>query len=84
MKMLGTVFLAPLGMGLFIAVLVMTRLGGEGFGALQRSLVVLAALLACLIIAALLNCAVFAPVYWLLGRRDSKKFETETKHDPEA
>ena len=84
MKTLATIFVAPLGIGLVIVVFVLTRLGGEGFGVLQWSLVVLAVLLAGLIIAGLLNFAVFAPVYWLLGRRHSKKIESETKHDPEA
>lgn len=73
MKTLGTVFVAPLGIGLLIVVIGLVKLGERGFGILQSSLVVLAVLLAGLMIGALLNFAVFAPVYWLLGRRLSKK-----------
>jgi hypothetical protein len=84
MKILGTLFLAPLFIGLGLAVLALTSLGHEGFGILKWSLALLAVLLAGVMIGALLNFAVFAPVYWLLGRRHSKKIETETKHDAEA
>jgi uncharacterized BrkB/YihY/UPF0761 family membrane protein len=86
MKTLGTIFLAPLIIGLGIAVFVLTKLGlgHEGFGILKWGFAVLAVLVVGVIIGTLLNIAVFAPVYWLLGRRHSKKIETETKHDPEA
>jgi uncharacterized BrkB/YihY/UPF0761 family membrane protein len=83
MKTLGTLFLAPLLIGLALAVLGLTSLGHEGFGILQWSLALLAVLLAGVMIGALLNFAVFAPVYWLLGRRHSKKIKPEPKHDPE-
>jgi uncharacterized BrkB/YihY/UPF0761 family membrane protein len=83
-KTLGTLFLAPLVIGLGLVVRALSTLGREDFAVLQWCLAVLAVLLAGLAIAALLNFAAFAPVYWLLGRQHSKKIQTLTKHDPEA
>jgi hypothetical protein len=84
MKWLGTIFLAPLVIGLGTVLNALSKVGHDGFGILQWCLVVLAILLAGAMIAALLNFAVFAPVYWLLGRRHSKKIETGKEHDPET
>jgi ABC-type sugar transport system permease subunit len=79
LKTISTLFIAPLVMGVAIAVLALTSIGHEDYGVLQWSLAILAALLAGLIVGAILNFAIFAPVYWLLGRLHSKKTQTETK-----
>jgi len=84
MKTLGTIYLGPLMMGVGIAVFGLTRLWHGGFGILKGGIAVVAVLVVGVIIGGLLNFAVFAPVYWLLGRGRSKKIETERKHDPEA
>ncbi len=84
MKTLGTLFLAPLFIGLGIALPGLISLGHKGFGILHWGLAILAVLLVGVIISTLLNFAVFAPVYWFLGRRRSRKIETEAKHDLEA
>jgi hypothetical protein len=36
------------------------------------------------IIAMLLNVALFAPVFWLLGKWQSKKGKKETRHEHDA
>jgi len=53
------------------------------FGILGWCLLILAVLLATWLIAMLLNVAIFAPVYWLLGRLQSKKDRKDVKdiHD---
>ena len=84
MKTRGTIFLAPLIFGMGLAAAGLSNLGSEGFGILQWCLAILAVLLIGVIIGCLLNFTVFAPVYWLLGRRQPKKIETQAKHDPEA
>jgi protein-S-isoprenylcysteine O-methyltransferase Ste14 len=80
MKALGTVFLAPLVIGLGAVVFGLSQLGLHDFS-INAGLVVLAVLLAGVIIAALLNFAVFGPVYWLWDRIRAKKTQTGTKND---
>jgi uncharacterized BrkB/YihY/UPF0761 family membrane protein len=84
MKTLGTISLAPLLIGLAFAVFGLMSLWREGFGLLQWGLAGLAVLLVGVILATLFNFAVFAPVYWFLGKRHSKKIKTErAKTTPE-
>jgi len=73
--------MAPVIVGVAIAISVLSSFGHEGFGFWQWCLGVFAALLIVLVIGALLNFAVFAPVYWLLGRLHSKRRRTDTSHE---
>ncbi len=78
MKRTTTLMMAPVIVGVAIAISVLSSFGHEGFGFWQWCLGVFAALLIVLIIGALLNFAIFAPVYWLLGRLHSKRRMTDT------
>ena len=84
MKSIVTPFIAVLIIGVLLVVSTLINSGHEDFGFLQWCLVILALLLVGWIIAMLLNVAIFAPVFWLLGRLQSKKSKTDTKHDPDA
>ena len=81
MKRTTTLMMAPVIVGVAIAISVLSSFGHEGFGFWQWCLGVFAALLIVLVIGALLNFAVFAPVYWLLGRLHSKRRRTDTSHE---
>ncbi len=80
MKSIVTPFIAVLAIGVLLAVSTLMNSGHEDFGVLQWCLVILVVLLVGWIIAMLLNVAIFAPVFWLLGRLQSKKSKTDTKH----
>jgi len=80
MKTISTLFITPLMMGLAIAAYVLSSNGYEGYSVLQWCLAIVAVLLVGLIIGSSLNLAVFAPIYWILGRLQSKKNQTEKKH----
>ena len=84
MKSIVTPFIAVLAIGVLLAVSTLMNSGREDFGALQWCLVILAVLLVGWIIAMLLNVAIFAPVYWLLGRLQSRKSKTDVKHNHDA
>jgi hypothetical protein len=84
MKSIVTPFIAVLAIGVLLAVSTLMNSGHEDFGVLQWCLVILVVLLVGWIIAMLLNVAIFAPVFWLLGRLQSKKSKTDTKHEPDA
>ena len=84
MKSIVTPFIAVPLIGALLVVSTLLNSGHGDFGVLQWCLVILAVLLGGWIIAMLLNVAIFAPVYWLLGRLQSKKSKTDTKHDPDA
>ena len=71
-------------MGLAIAVFALTSIGHEDYGFLQWCLAIVAVLLVGLIVGAILNFAIFAPVYWFLGRLHSKKTQTEKRRDDDA
>ena len=79
MKRTTTFFLGPLVMGLLAAVFGLSSLGPESLSVWQWCLAVVAVLLAGLTLGAILNFAIFAPVYWLLGRIRSKRSENEHK-----
>ena len=81
MKRTTTLMMAPVIVGVAIAISVLSSFGHEGFGFWQWCLGVFAALLIVLVIGALLNFAIFAPVYWLLGRLHSKRRSTDTTHE---
>ncbi len=85
MKTIVTPFIfAPMIIGLILCALTLTNSGHEDFGVLQWFLVILASLLVGWIVAMLLNVASFAPIYWLLGRLQSKKGKTDKKHNHDA
>ena len=84
MKSIVTPFIAVLAIGVLLAVSTLMNSGHEDYGVLHWCLVILAVLLVGWIIAMLLNVAIFAPVFWLLGRLQSKKSKTDTKHEPDA
>jgi hypothetical protein len=77
LKTISTFFIAPLMVGLVVAGSALGGFGLEGYGPSQWCLAIPLALLGGLIIGALLNFAIFAPVYWFLGRLNSRK----TKRD---
>ena len=81
MKRMTTLFLTPLVIGVAAAVFGLSSIGHEGFGVWQWCLAVVAVFLTGLLLGALLNFAVFAPVYWLLGRLYSKRSEKRTSHE---
>jgi hypothetical protein len=66
-----------------IAEIVLINLGSEDFGIFRWCLAIVAVLLIGVVVASLLNFAVFAPVYWLLGRRQPKKIGNAIKLHPE-
>jgi uncharacterized BrkB/YihY/UPF0761 family membrane protein len=84
MKSIVTPFIAVLTIGVLLVGLTLMNSGHEEFGVLQWCLVILAVFLVGWIIAMLLNVAIFAPVYWLLGRLQSKKSKADTKHNHDA
>lgn len=84
MKTISTLFIAPLVMGLGIAVFALSSIGHEDYGVLQWSLAIVGVLVGGLIVGAILNFAMFAPVYWFLGRLHSKKIQTEVRKDNDA
>jgi hypothetical protein len=84
MKMIGTLFTTPAILGLCFAAIALRTISHQGYGVLQWCVAILAVLLTAFLIGTLLNFAVFAPVYWLLGRSRSKKFQKGTGHDDHA
>ena len=84
MKTISTIFIAPLVMGLAVAIFALSSTEHEDYGLLQWSLAILAVLLVGLFVGSILNFAIFAPVYWFLGRLHSKRSQTETRHDGDA
>jgi hypothetical protein len=79
MKRTTTFLLGPLLIGLFVAGFGLTSLGLESLNVWQSCLAVVAVLLAALTLGAVLNFAIFAPVYWFLGKIHSKRSENEHK-----
>lgn len=67
-----------------IAVSTLANMHHGDFGVLQWSLAVVAVLLVGWVFAMLLNIAIFTPIYWLLGRLQSKKDKTEPSHNHEV
>jgi riboflavin transporter FmnP len=84
MKSIVTPFTSALIIGVLLVFATLTNAGHVDFGVLQWCVVILVALLVGWIIAMLLNVAIFAPVYWLLGRLQSKKGKPDTKHIHDA
>jgi hypothetical protein len=65
---MATLFILPLILGVGIAILGLGSIRWETLSIWKRCLIVPAVLALGLVIGALLSFAVFAPVYWLLGR----------------
>jgi uncharacterized BrkB/YihY/UPF0761 family membrane protein len=84
MKSIVTPFTSALIIGVLVVFATLTNTGHEHLGVLHWCLVILAALLVGWMIAMLLNVAIFAPVYWLLGRLQSRKSKTDVKHNHDA
>jgi riboflavin transporter FmnP len=84
MRSIVTPFTSALIIGVFIVFATLINTSHEDFGILTWCLVILAALLVGWIIAMLLNVAIFVPVYWLLGWLQSKKSQTDIKHNHDA
>jgi hypothetical protein len=80
MKVISTFLTAPLIMGLGVFVSVLTSAKLEGYIFFQWCLALLGILLIALILGTILNLTIFAPVYWFLGRQQSKRMKTSTKH----
>ena len=79
------VFLAPMVV-IVLSVLVfgLSSLSDDRFNALEWVAAVCGALAVAWIVAMLLNVALFAPVFWLLGKWQSKKGKKETGHENDA
>jgi hypothetical protein len=81
---LTTLFIPPLAMAVMLAVLALSGIGDENVRAWHWCLAGVVVLLVGGIVAALLNVAVFAPVYWLLGRLHGRKTENRTTDEHET
>ena len=81
MKTVVTPLIALLLIGAVVAFGVRASNGHGDFGILEWCLVVFALLFAVWIIAILLNVAIFAPVYRVLGRLQSKTGKAREKHE---
>ena len=84
MKRTTTIFLPLLLVAMAVGVFVFSSIGHDGFTVWQWGFVVLAVLLSAFLVGALLNFAVFAPVYWLLGRLHFKRSERGRTHEHES
>ena len=84
MKSTNTMFLPLLLVAMAVGVFVLSSIGHDGFSVRQWGFVALAALLTALLVGTLLNFAVFAPVYWLLGRLHFRRSESGTSHEHES
>jgi uncharacterized BrkB/YihY/UPF0761 family membrane protein len=73
MNRLVTFALLPVIVGLTFTAMIVVRFANEPTKAWQWCLVAVAALAVGLLVASLLNFAVFAPIYWLLGRRPKRR-----------
>jgi riboflavin transporter FmnP len=81
MRKMTTVFFVPLVVGMTVAVFGFNSITHEGFTVWKWCLAVLAVVVIGALLGALLNFAVFAPVYWLLGRVHSKTSRTGNSHE---
>ena len=84
MKAVNVICLPLISMVIFGLVLVFYRLAHEDAGILQLCGIGLVALAVGWIVATLFNLAVFAPVYWLLGKIAGKKKRTATGDNRDA
>ena len=84
MKKTTTIFLPLLLVAMEAGAFVLSSIGHAGFSVWQWGFVVLAVMLSALLLGALLNFAVFAPVYWLLGRLHFRRSERGTTHEHES
>jgi hypothetical protein len=81
MKRTTTILLPLLLVAVAVSVSVLSSVGHQGFSAWQWGFAVLAVLLSAMLAGALLNLAVFAPVYWLLGKLHFRNSEKGTSHE---
>lgn len=84
MKTLTTFFPAVLILGVFIAIFVGVRFARDGLGVFGWILFVVGLLLIAWVIASLVNFAIFAPVFWLLGKLGRRKTKGEQSHEHDA
>ena len=84
MKAVNVICLPLISTVIFGLVLVFYRLAHEDAGILQLCGIGLVALVVGWILATILNFAVFAPVYWLLGKIAGKKKRTATGDNRDA
>jgi hypothetical protein len=73
MNRIATLSTVPLMMALLVGILTQVRFGYHPTGVMQWCLAGLLAMTVVLVLGLLLNFAVFAPVYWLLDKRSSRK-----------
>jgi len=81
MKTVVTPLISWLMIGVLVASGLLVSKGHKDLGVLEWCLIICALLLVAWLIAMLLNVAIFAPVYWLLGRLQSKKSKTQEKRE---
>jgi hypothetical protein len=73
MNRIVTLSTMPAAIAVVVSILFLSQLGAETAGPWQWCVIGLAAMAVVLLVALLFNFAVFAPVYWLLGKRQSRK-----------
>ena len=83
-KKSAVIFTPILVIGLAIAFFALSRVDYEKFGILQWIVAISVGFVIVWIIATLLNIALFAPVFWLLGKLHSKKIEKKSQHEHDA
>jgi uncharacterized BrkB/YihY/UPF0761 family membrane protein len=79
------IFLAPITL-IMLSVLIfgLSSISDARFNGLEWVAAICGVLAVAWIVAMLLNVALFAPVYWLLGKWQSKKGKKEIRHEHDA
>ena len=73
MKKITNIFSAPFVFGVVVAIAALSSIDHAKFGVWQWCIAVLVVLVLSLVLGAIFSFAVFAPVYWLLGKLHSKR-----------
>jgi hypothetical protein len=81
MKRFTTLFISPLILGAAIVLFGLRSIRWEALSIWRWCLIIAGVLVLGLVIGTLLNLAVFAPVYWLLGRLHLRRSQVETNHE---
>ena len=86
MNKLSNIFTGPLVLGIVIAFAALSSIDHTKFGLWQWCVAVGVVLLIGFVLGALFNFAVFAPIYWLLGKLHSRRPVTRqgTSHEDET
>jgi len=80
MKRITTLFISPLILGAAIVLFGLRSIRWEALSIWWWCIIIAGVLVLALVIGTVLNLAVFAPVYWLLGRLHLRRSQAETNH----